>query len=785
MRKFKNLPNSSAVTEVIGSLILISIAVLVFSAIYLYVFPLPSLTADTHVNIDGYVDSSGFIILEHAGGESISSYRIDIKDENGTLVDSTSYVDDIWGIGGKKMPTSTQLLSEDDWVQVTVYKTDREGQEIVFDGMMQGITLASSGLNDSNNPYLISSLLTNTTDEDLICFNKTRNGVTINTSFSANAYIYNWKISGNPFASILYPMDKNNNTVLTDYSGNSYDGLVDSAIWEEQGKIGGCYYFDGESAIDSIDYCFSNPTIDDVTVEVWVKTNESTGTILSFDRDKYFELGLSNGKIRWSTSSSSSTDDTVGSQTINDNQWHHVAATYSSITGLNRIFIDGVLDVSESSHSTGTALGNGDSVSGEAGKGSNAMVETIFSTGFETQVEEEKWSEHNTSEEEETWETISYDGFENGWGNFEDDWNSDNCFLHTDGTYSFKGSNAVNIQEGDWKWYGYPFYQWVWTPSFSYDERIDVHTPDYKSLKIDFHFRAEGIENGEYFTLEFYDGSNWQEIETFTMGTDFTTGTFYHKIIWINESSYNFPTNMDIRFRCFANHFNDDIYIDEIYVNASTSGRKDYTFELLDASSLNPYNGSYSLGGYGDFDPEYVLFNRSAIDISDYYNVTVSFYYKYDEVETSDFFGCYYLRNGEWQQLFEETSPSGESSWTKVETQIPEDVEEFVMQFKWMSSSDYEFFAIDDLTITGSLIGDANFTGYLDSLSIYERKLSEEQIYQNYLCGKDGESKIAVIVSEETVVGQQWSCSVTPVNELIDAQTISSEALNIIDYGGG
>ncbi len=771
MKRFKNLPNSNAVSEVIGSLILISIAVLVFSAIYLYVFPLPSLTADTHVKIDGYVDSNGYIILEHAGGESFDSYRIVVRDENGTLLDSVTYVDEKWGIGGKKMPSSTQLVSADEWVQVTVYKTDREGQETIFDGMLKGNTVVSSGENNSNNPYLISSLLTNTTDEDLICFNKTMNGETINASFSADAYVYNWKISGNPLASILFPMEKNNNTVVKDYSGNEYNGLISNAIWNENGKIGGCYYFNGQSLIDDIDYCFSDSTINDITVEVWVKTNESTGTILSYNREKYFDLGLSNGKIRWGTSASSSTDDTIGSQTVSDNQWHHIAVTYSSLTGVSSIFVDGILDVSESSHSTGSALGNGDMPTGEAGKGSNAMVETIFSTGFETTFEEEKWNEHNASGEEETWDTLTHDDFESGWGNFED--GGLDCTLYTGGTYAYQGSNAANIMYGN---YG---------GSFSYDNRRDVHTPGYKSLQIDFHFRAEGIENGEYFSVEYYDGSSWNEIETYTMATDFTTGTFYHEILWINESSYTFPTDMDIRFRCFADHWNDDIYIDEIYVNVSTSGRKDYSFELLDSSSLQPYNGSYSLGGYGDFDPEYVLFNRSGIDLSDYYNVTVSFYYKYDEVESSDFFGCYYLRNGGWQQLLEKASPSGESSWTKVETQIPDDVEQFVMQFKWMSSSDYEFFAIDDLTITGSLIGDANFTGYLDSLNIYERRLSEEQIYQNYLCGKDGESRISVIVSEETVVGQQWSCAVTPVNETIDAQIMSSDVITIIDYGGG
>lgn len=765
------LPSSDAVTEVIGSLLLIIVAVLVFSAIYLYMFPLPNLTADTHVKIDGYVNSNGFVILEHVGGESFSSYRIDVKDINGTLLDSITYTDEEWGIGEKKIPTSTRLLSENDWIQITVYKTDREGQETIFDGMLQGTTEMSSSEVELNNPFLISSLLTNTTDEDLICFNKTRYGGTINTSFHANAYVFNWMTGGNPMAALMYPMDKNNETMVKDYSANGFHGSINGATWSSEGKIGGCYYFDGQSSIDDVDYCFSGSTVDDVMIEAWVKTNESTGTILSYDREKYCDLGLVNGKVRWSTSSSS-TVDTIGSQIISDNQWHYIAASYNSFSGMSNIFVDGILDVTESSHTIGSSLGNGECPDGEIGKGTNALDETIFSTGFEDQLEEENWKEHNSSgEEEETWETITHDTFESGWGNFED--GGYDCSLYTWGIYAYEGSNAANIQDDGSD------------ASFSYDARKDVHTPGYKSLRIDFHFRAEGIENGEYFRLFYYDGSSWNVIKTYTMGSDFTTGIFYHEVVWINESSYIFPTDMDIGFLCYANHNNDDIYIDDIYVNATTSSRTEYTFERVDTSSITPHDGSYSLAGSGDFNPEYVAFNRTAIDLSDYYNVSVSFWYKYDGVESTDFFGCYYKRNGMWEPFFEEPNPAGEISWTEVETHIPEDVDQLVIQFKWMTSSSQEFFAIDDLVITGSLIGDANYSGYLDSLFIYERALSEEQIYQNYLCGKDGESKLSVIVSEETIVGEQWNCAVTPVNETMDAETMLSDMLTIIDYGGG
>ena len=75
--------------------------------------------------------------------------------------------------------------------------------------------------------------------------------------------------------------------------------------------------------------------------------------------------------------------------------------------------------------------------------------------------------------------------------------------------------------------------------------------------------------------------------------------------------------------------------------------------------------------------------------------------------------------------------------------------------------------------------------GYVDELKIYNRALSAEQIYQNYLCTKDGDTSISVIVSEETNVDESWKCLVTPNDENQDDEFIESNILEIIPYGGG
>ncbi|HDM66876.1 MAG TPA: type IV pilin, partial [Thermoplasmatales archaeon] len=70
--------NEYAVSEVIGSALLLLIAVLSFSAIYMYVFPLPIPTEEPHVKLIGYVNENGTVVLEHVGGEALEYYRIDV-----------------------------------------------------------------------------------------------------------------------------------------------------------------------------------------------------------------------------------------------------------------------------------------------------------------------------------------------------------------------------------------------------------------------------------------------------------------------------------------------------------------------------------------------------------------------------------------------------------------------------------------------------------------------------------------------------------------------------------
>ena len=164
-----------------------------------------------------------------------------------------------------------------------------------------------------------------------------------------------------------------------------------------------------------------------------------------------------------------------------------------------------------------------------------------------------RWSANNWTE---PWVILTYDDFETDFGNYTD--GGVDCSRYSGGTYAHNGRAAINIQDnsGD-------------SSSFFTTNNIDVAAPGYTSLLLDFWYQAWSMEAGEDFWVQYYNGSSWITIKTYASGTDFINNQFYHERIWINESSQTFPTNMKIKFICDASDNNDDIYIDQIYINAT------------------------------------------------------------------------------------------------------------------------------------------------------------------------------------------------------------------------
>lgn len=153
---------------------------------------------------------------------------------------------------------------------------------------------------------------------------------------------------------------------------------------------------------------------------------------------------------------------------------------------------------------------------------------------------------------------LTFTDFEGGWGIWTD--GGADCQLHTSGTYSWGGSNAADIQDNSGI-----------ASSFYLTNGIDVHTPGYVQIDVEFYFVAIGQKNSkDVFWVEYYDGSSWNTVATFACKTDFIVGNYYMAVISIPESAYNFPTDMKIRFMNGAKKDTKDVYIDNIKIIGST-----------------------------------------------------------------------------------------------------------------------------------------------------------------------------------------------------------------------
>ena len=777
MKKVRFSNTSYAASEVIGAILLVLIAIAAFSVIYFNFFPVPLPSPDPHVNLAGYVTDDGRVVLQHVGGEELDTYNIRVEQSDGPHI--YRFENDPWVMGQcYYLPINEALFSEEKQVKVSVYTILSDGStKMIFDGIITPRDHPPGpGTSPILDPMLVTTLRTNTIDEDLICYN-----YTIQPNLNPTTFIYQWMVkSTDPYSSftrILLPFDSQNLFQTKDYSGNHYNGTINGSTWINQGKLGGAYLYGGDDFI-SIPYCFENNYIDKVTVEAWIKTSQSSGTILSYNRNKYCELAVTNGHVKWSTNSSDGATDLTGAVVVNDNAWHLIAATYDASLGDCAIYVDGRLDTYQHTHAAGKLLGSGDTPVGAVGKGTGvAGRQTIFSTSFETQDEKNQWTEHNaTAGQQQNWTNLRYDTFETGWGNYVPGSNGSDCYRST--AYKHEGASSACIRDNSG------------TASAMTLNAIDIDTPSYKSIKVDYWWmwRGSGWASGEDWWLLYYNGTAWVTVHDTNYPSIYTKGVWYHSIVYINESNYRFPNNMQLRFQCDASYDDDLVYFDQIYVNASSYSRIECDFGLLPSTALTPHSGLYSIGGSGDFDPEFAAYNRTGLDVSGYTSVEISFWYSYKNTDNNDFLGLYYRDGSRWKPIFEITNPlmpGGQRSWAQILFSLPPSISVLDLQFKWRTSAANKYMAIDDLEITGiHLAGEVNFTGTIDEVKIYPRVLTPEQVYQNYLCTKDGASASSVIVSEELRLNESWKCLVIPNDGLFD-DVFAESIIFIINYGGG
>ncbi len=147
--------------------------------------------------------------------------------------------------------------------------------------------------------------------------------------------------------SAWYPMEGN----AQDASGNGNHGTVSGATFVT-GKLGAsAAQFNGSSSYLQIPRTISNH----FTLSFWLKTTDTGGTgqwwsgrglvdgeVAGTADD--FGVSLTGGKVALGIGNTDTTVTTTNS--LNNGQWHHVAATRDALTGEQRVYLDGTLQAS-------------------------------------------------------------------------------------------------------------------------------------------------------------------------------------------------------------------------------------------------------------------------------------------------------------------------------------------------------------------------------------------------------------------------------------------------------
>lgn len=155
-----------------------------------------------------------------------------------------------------------------------------------------------------------------------------------------------------------------------------------------------------------------------------------------------------------------------------------------------------------------------------------------------------------------SWQVITFDNFETGMGSYTD--GGSDMSRYTGGTYAYQGNAAADIQDNS-------------STASSFYHTSTYNVTGYNTLEVDFYFVMVGMETNEDFWVQYYNGSAWQTVAAIARAGTIVNNTFYHAIVTIPRSTYNFPTNARIRFMCDASDNNDDVYIDQIEFRGTTA----------------------------------------------------------------------------------------------------------------------------------------------------------------------------------------------------------------------
>ena len=319
-----------AVSEILDTVLLLGVAIVAFGIISSTIFPLPLPSNPPNVKLSAYIRGD-YLFIEHMGGDALQFNKTEVSVTIGGESKPKSPLheinrDGLWECG----EYVSYFYNTTDLVEVLVI--DTVTNTIILQGNLRRGETPWIG---ATPPILVSSLRTNTVDEDLTCY------ALPNSNFNAKTFIYNWKKNGVPIATLIMPFDTHSSTTTKDYSGNGYDGTVNGATWISNGVVGGAYHFDGKDDYISISLpsAFDNISKNNLTISLWIKSNDISSNATTKrcileaykNNNNFVQLFQYNSSIQFGVCSDGGKK-SVKTPSLNDNTWYHIVAVWNSYT---------------------------------------------------------------------------------------------------------------------------------------------------------------------------------------------------------------------------------------------------------------------------------------------------------------------------------------------------------------------------------------------------------------------------------------------------------------------
>ncbi len=132
--------------------------------------------------------------------------------------------------------------------------------------------------------------------------------------------------------------------------------------------------FNGSSTyVEAANAPTMNPTTA-ITVTAWIRTSKASLNYIITKGDNSFKLAVGVGSPgRLSFSLAGVTGWVSGVSTVSDDQWHHVAATWDKVTGLVKLYVDGLAETTATVGGTAINVGASSVQIGSYNYGSNFL----------------------------------------------------------------------------------------------------------------------------------------------------------------------------------------------------------------------------------------------------------------------------------------------------------------------------------------------------------------------------------------------------------------------------